>query len=509
MGVLVWFHEPWSDEAQAWLIARDSSFTDLFLHRLHYEGTPGLWHLLLWVATRLHISYVGMHWAVALLSIATVYVLLRYAPFPRLLLALLPFSFALVFQTAVIARSYCLTALPVFLLCIQIRRTKASPLVFAVAAGLLANSSVPGLILAAGLSVVYVIRVRRRPGHSWHPLLPAGAALSVLVLFAVYTAAPPPDVTYGVGPRLAAHPSIARVLSRITGVPVPEHSVQVFQAVDPTGQPVSHALTARLSRASFRLLGFPLISVSSSKLLAGSFFVAFFLWLSWRRELDASIPLLLTVAGAFVLSLGEHHTFLILIAIIAAVWIAWTDEPASHFRHTAFLLLFAAVLIEQAAWTVHAAVFDIRHPFDPGRAAAQFLIPRAPTHWIANLAFDDTAIQPYATRNLFSNQHSAYWAWKFGEDTNSLQSIAEAVRQHPNFIVDAEIRTGNVATSSAWTIMDPVEAAKPAVLRQHGYAETHRFCGFQPAQFHFARVTCDVIYEPVQVQGHSVTAHVP
>jgi hypothetical protein len=40
-------HEPWFDEGQAWLMARDLGLGELFLHKLRYEGTPGLWHLLL------------------------------------------------------------------------------------------------------------------------------------------------------------------------------------------------------------------------------------------------------------------------------------------------------------------------------------------------------------------------------------------------------------------------------------------------------------------------------
>ena len=39
-------HEPWRDEAQAWLLARDLGPVEL-LHQLPMEGTPGLWHFLL------------------------------------------------------------------------------------------------------------------------------------------------------------------------------------------------------------------------------------------------------------------------------------------------------------------------------------------------------------------------------------------------------------------------------------------------------------------------------
>jgi len=63
-ALLAWsvpHHESWFDEAQAWLIARSSTFADLVLHRLHYEGTPALWHILLWCAIRLGLPFAGMH----------------------------------------------------------------------------------------------------------------------------------------------------------------------------------------------------------------------------------------------------------------------------------------------------------------------------------------------------------------------------------------------------------------------------------------------------------------
>jgi len=39
-------HEPWEDEARAWLIARDLDLLSIF-KQMAYEGTPALWHMLL------------------------------------------------------------------------------------------------------------------------------------------------------------------------------------------------------------------------------------------------------------------------------------------------------------------------------------------------------------------------------------------------------------------------------------------------------------------------------
>ena len=48
------YHEPWSDEAQAWLIARDLSIPQI-LRIMTYEGSPPLWHLLLKALIWLHL----------------------------------------------------------------------------------------------------------------------------------------------------------------------------------------------------------------------------------------------------------------------------------------------------------------------------------------------------------------------------------------------------------------------------------------------------------------------
>src|SRR6202012_911792 len=72
MGIA--FHEPWADEAQAWLLARDQGFWHLMLHAIRYEGSPGLWHAFLWVLARMHVGYTGMRWVSGAVAVAGVYV---------------------------------------------------------------------------------------------------------------------------------------------------------------------------------------------------------------------------------------------------------------------------------------------------------------------------------------------------------------------------------------------------------------------------------------------------
>ena len=85
-SVVLWtirYHEKWADEAQAWLIARDLDLRSIWFHELRYEGSPGLWHTILWVAQHVfHAKYDALSYIGATFAIAGAAVLIFFAPFP-------------------------------------------------------------------------------------------------------------------------------------------------------------------------------------------------------------------------------------------------------------------------------------------------------------------------------------------------------------------------------------------------------------------------------------------
>src|ERR1700751_3189963 len=105
------YHEPFVDEAQAWQLARTLSLPSLFVRYIRYEGTPGLWHFLLWVLNRAHVNYSGLHWICGAVALTATFLLIFKAPFPRYLKLTLPFTYFLLFQYAVVARNYVLAPL--------------------------------------------------------------------------------------------------------------------------------------------------------------------------------------------------------------------------------------------------------------------------------------------------------------------------------------------------------------------------------------------------------------
>ncbi len=159
--VAVSFYAPWEDEGRSWMISRSFGVYTLLFRILRYEGHPFLWYLVLWGPAHLHMSYLCINWISAAIASAGIYVLLRFAPFPFYLRALLPFSFFLAYQYAVVARSYVLFPLLGFLVAHLYRQTRSKPILTAVALGLLANVSVHGTIVASSFAVLYAVKLYR------------------------------------------------------------------------------------------------------------------------------------------------------------------------------------------------------------------------------------------------------------------------------------------------------------------------------------------------------------
>jgi hypothetical protein len=101
-------HEMYLDEAQAWLIARDSrSLFELF-HHLHYEAHPALWYLLLYFPAHISSNMACMQCINYALSVVMAWLILSERKLPIVIRVLLVFSLAVFFTMGVLARSYML-----------------------------------------------------------------------------------------------------------------------------------------------------------------------------------------------------------------------------------------------------------------------------------------------------------------------------------------------------------------------------------------------------------------
>ncbi len=177
------FHEPMYDEAQAWLIARDASWTELFFTIPHYEGHPPFWHLILAVFAKSGVPFeLGLRIPGALFCITSVWLIVFKSPFPKIVRCLLPFTYYIFFRYSVVVRPYCMTMLGFCLVAMAYKSRKEKPFYLMAALLLLCMSSAYGMAFAAGICIVWIIELFAViKANYWKHI----ATLAVLLIFNV------------------------------------------------------------------------------------------------------------------------------------------------------------------------------------------------------------------------------------------------------------------------------------------------------------------------------------
>ena len=150
--VAVLHHEPWRDEIEIWLIARDSANLGELLHNMRTEGHPMLWYLVNFGLTRVTRDPLAMQLVNLAIGAGAALVFFRAAPFGLAARLLFPFSYFALFEFTVIARSYALGLLLLFAFCARASRHEQKiDLPGAALLALLANTNLFGTIAAVAL----------------------------------------------------------------------------------------------------------------------------------------------------------------------------------------------------------------------------------------------------------------------------------------------------------------------------------------------------------------------
>ncbi len=115
--ILLFHHEIWRDEAQAWCIVRDLGLIDIFkMSRI--EGHPILWYLLLYPFAKLGFSVISMQIISLLFVLAAVIVFVFKSPFNYFQKCIFCFSAGMLYYLPVIARNYALIPICLFIIAV-------------------------------------------------------------------------------------------------------------------------------------------------------------------------------------------------------------------------------------------------------------------------------------------------------------------------------------------------------------------------------------------------------
>ncbi len=386
-------HEPWFDEGQSWLVARDSGLIELFTDRVRYEGSPGLWHLVLWITAHIGLPFASLNVLSALLAIGAAAVVLWCGPFPAMMRISILGSYYFAYQFSIVARSYALDLILIPLVATLYAVRRQRPIAFGLLIGLLANCNAHSLLIAGILGLDFLIDLYV-DGRLWRRDAQAGIAIAVLLgVFAVLTAWQPADHAFP--PEPSEFDAFVKVFDYIRdafvdrgrfwddALPPPENSIM--------GIMISFAL----------LLPSLLLFMRAGKLpLAISIFASL-------------------IAFSSAVYSNHWHSGLLFLAWLFCIWISWA--ASTDHRELKIVVATAATILclMQAAQAARSAAWDIDKPYSAAASAAPAVARwrnENPSGKIAAVGFKAFALQPYFPANIFANYHGgaarpSYMEW--------------------------------------------------------------------------------------------------
>ncbi|MBM0743455.1 hypothetical protein JOY44_17870 [Phormidium sp. CLA17] len=363
-------HEMWSDELMFWMMARDNHSLGDLIRTLRFEYMhPWLWGILLYGISRFTREPLAMQVFHIAIATASIFLLVRFAPFTRLQKVLLSFGYFFLYEYSVISRNYGLGVLVIFLFCVLFpsRRQSYLPLggVLAVMVNVNFYSRMTAIALVAMLLLelwrdkILIKRAFQRKGELTASALIVMAGLLLSVIQNI-----PPDRGGGSLGLLSNGLTLKQVASAI----------------------------ANLWRAYFPIPGLSLRFWNSNILDDGTAALLSWIPLGFSIALFRHRPLILFL---YLFNLAEvllfhilwtglvRHLGIIFILFIVCLWLSneYPAEPIparSKFRLPGFFDRYQAqflsvVLVVQVVAGVYAYTLDLVNPFSAARAVAQFI----------------------------------------------------------------------------------------------------------------------------------------
>lgn len=397
IAIVMCFHEPWFDEAQSWLIARDSSLADIISVRTHYEGHPPFWNLLLAIAAKNGVPYEfgikGIQLFCASLLGAWLIFKSPFKSTSSLATFLIPFTYFACFQYGVTSRPYALLCLSLLVAAHYWNSADSktsSAWKLAISLMFMCLLSVYGIAFAAGFTIAWIWRVfsknisktlnfssilhaiKATIASNWARLISWG-------LIAIFGAANlalawPAKNAFATRATIDGNSTIAKCFAFIFVMP----SESMF--------------TSFYGDISMRRMPFDFLPITICTLFSLAIW-AFAIKIAKRRKLLTAlvIPyLVLTIVAVRYFTL--HHAGLIFVFLLSVLWISHIKEPLSSkdipaifvkiaptkfrfIKNKAFKinLLISIILAPSLIWNAFACVNDILFDYSPSRAVAQYI----------------------------------------------------------------------------------------------------------------------------------------
>ncbi|MBC7865559.1 MAG: hypothetical protein IAF38_21475 [Bacteroidia bacterium] len=393
--LMLFFHEPWRDELEAWSIAKNSSsISDLFRNSA-YEGHPKLWFLILFLTSKFSGSITLAKIIHLSITSVGVWIFLKRFPFQLWLSALCIFGYFFCYEYSVIFRNYGISVTLLFLFCAL--APKKQHLLLSVIIFLIAQTNALAFLVGISLWFIYFLHNFKSAGKNF---ITANFIFLAGIVCFVFSTIPPTDSGIAEGWFQTwdyASKSIATIWDAF--IPIPLANI--------------HSWNSNFISSLVPATSVPYVKNTGAVLLI---IVCFY---NLRHSLKAGLFFLFTciLIGSFISfkyhgSLRHHGFFFI--AFLIALWLSkiYPSENKTNFFANLFsgkaissLLKCSlpALFVFQVVATFLSYYSDLKYPFSNAQAAAEFIQKNFPrqVQITGDFDYETCAVTSYLDKEAF------------------------------------------------------------------------------------------------------------
>lgn len=395
-------HEPWSDEAQSWLIARDATVGEILCTIERYEGTPPLWHLLLKVLINLGYKYEYLYLISVFFSSLGVVLLLFKLKLPNVIKILLPFTYFFLYEYTVKARSYCLIFPLLVLIAIIYKDRKEKVILYNFLLAILASISlhsalISGILYLSEVYEIFISIIKESKVKKYIKSLICSGILGIFYGLILFCIIPTEDVLVSA--------TITSILSSEGNIFL--HFVWLFINL-------LEAFTLNTDMAFFHFI------ISSIY-----FVIMIFLILRKNKKKVLFLSIFLgEVLFILLIRVTNHHIGLMLYAFLFALYLV-KDEIIEKNKKLLCIMLIVMFVI-QILWSVITIIPEIKYNYSAAQDVSQYLKEKDYKNMkIYSTGYYSTAILPYFDNNIFYNDRGGTTYYRWGKSNADWSLINE------------------------------------------------------------------------------------
>ena len=386
MGVFAGLHhEPWADEAQSWLIARDNNNLIDLLKAVKYEGTLPTWHLINKAFQLAGLDYDHM-FVIPLVFSAIGVILLFFTDAPLWSKIMLPFSFFVVYQNSVVARQYAMVFPAMMLIVIFYRKRFDVPVRYHLALFLLALTSSFGVVISCSFMLWdFIIMLKKRfEGPAYKKYLLPFFGTGIVILVMSYLSLPPDDCSTALN----------------------KYSLS---------KNATNALLFNIENTALRYIFLALM-------------LALFVYYFRRILIQALVmtaPLIIFMAVVYQREWHMTYLFFLLVSLLMIFRDDFkkTERPFEKPANVLANIMVIMLLAVQCAAGVYSVYYEHQHAYSPAKEIAEFLRPYAGEGAVIDReGFNAIALSPYYDQPLYTNDtcSKAYFIWSYNVPNDKL-----------------------------------------------------------------------------------------